>query len=274
MKQAANQALSALINRGLEGGLAVVEEIRKGLARFTRTADSWQDYLPKARRWVAAHEPILARVLSDSLLAGWLQGGRRAVRGLPRPTGLLPPVLPPPLPPAFLEPTPDFPQPIIRFPMIERAAQDLVDREVMDRAAFDALALEARQAAFTVARVSSLDTLEKIQEGLVYAVARGETLRDFRRRVEPILEETPLSPGHLENVFRTNISTAYSTGMATLLQHPLVADEFPYLLYTAIHDSRTEDTHLEMEHLGIQRTAVYRRDDPIWEKFFPPWRWN
>ena len=169
---------------------------------------------------------------------------------------------------------PDQPEPLIRFPLIEQAARDLARRELMTRADFDALATEAKAAAFTVAHVSSLDTLEKIQEALIESVNQGKTLRDFRREVEPVLTETALAPAHLENVFRTNIAQASSAGLDTILRHPLVVDEFPYLLYSAVHDSRTEDTHLEMEHLGIQHTAVYRRDDPVWERFFPPWRWN
>jgi hypothetical protein len=29
-----------------------------------------------------------------------------------------------------------------------------------------------------------------------------------------------------------------------------------------------------MESLGLDGTAVYRRDDPVWDLFYPPWGWN
>jgi hypothetical protein len=29
-----------------------------------------------------------------------------------------------------------------------------------------------------------------------------------------------------------------------------------------------------MEQLGLDGTAVYRRDDPVWLKFYPPWGWQ
>jgi hypothetical protein len=53
-----------------------------------------------------------------------------------------------------------------------------------------------------------------------------------------------------------------------------VADQFPYLLYTAVHDARVRPEHLQLERLGLDGTAVYRRDDPIWSLFLPPWAWN
>jgi uncharacterized protein with gpF-like domain len=58
-----------------------------------------------------------------------------------------------------------------------------------------------------------------------------------------------------------------------VLEHPLVADEFPYRLCSATHDSRTrEASHLEMEKWGQNGTAVYRADDPMWDELWPPMR--
>lgn len=275
-KENANRVLNALIDHGLEGALAVAEEIAGGLRRFTRTADDWQDYLAKARRWIGRHEPLLARTLSDSLLAGWLTGADGVVKELPAvDVPEVPLIQEPLLPPTFAGgDIPGEPEPLIRFPIIEEASTNLAVREVMFRSDFDALATEAKSAAFTVARVSSLDALEKLQEVLVHDVSQGGTLREFRAKVDDVMGETSLSPGHLENVYRTNISASYAVGQQRVLNQVLVTDAFPYLAYHAVHDSRTEQNHRKMEKLGIDGTNIYRRDDPVIQKFWPPWRWQ
>lgn len=55
------------------------------------------------------------------------------------------------------------------------------------------------------------------------------------------------------------------------LGNAIVADAFPYRLYSAIDDERTSKPHRAMEGLGIGQTAVYYKDDPVWKAFRPPW---
>jgi SPP1 gp7 family putative phage head morphogenesis protein len=279
--ESASRLLNAIIDQGLFGALSVIDEITRRLRGLTRKAEAWPDYLARARREIFHHEPLLALTLEDTLLAGWLTGADRAVSRLPRPEPLptlLPSVLPPDLPPPFgrgpLAQEPGEPAPLIRFPIIEQAAADLFARDVMTRADFDHLADDARRTAFTVARISSVDAIEKIQEILVEDIAQGGTLKEFRTKLDETLGTSALAPWHVETVYRTNVATAYATGLDRTLNHPLVSDAFPYLEYHAVHDSRTDPDHLEMEKLGIQSTNVYRRDDPVWNLFFPPWRYN
>jgi len=59
--------------------------------------------------------------------------------------------------------------------------------------------------------------------------------------------------------------------MERQLAHPLVEDGFPYRCYSAVYDARTSKPHRAMERLGIGRTAVYHKDDPVWNAFRPPW---
>jgi hypothetical protein len=49
---------------------------------------------------------------------------------------------------------------------------------------------------------------------------------------------------------------------------------FPYQAYEPIHDGRVRDEHAELEKLGLNGTNVYRRDDPMWNYFTPPWGYN
>lgn len=188
-----------------------------------------------------------------------------------RPLDLPPP--PPPPPTASTSPG-EGRGPILRLPIVEAAQRDLEQRQVLPREDFDRLSEVARRSAFTVARVQSLDALERIRIALAADVNQGGTLREFRDQVEQVLGESLLTPAHIETVYRTNVGAAYTQGLMEVLQHPLVSDEFPYLEYTATHDSRTREEHLAMETLGIDGTAVYRRDDPVMRRFLPPWDYN
>lgn len=166
------------------------------------------------------------------------------------------------------------PEPLVRFPAAEAAARSLLERRAMTRAEFDGLTLDARRAAFTVARVSSLDALEKIQRALADDALTGGTLAEFRTAVHEAVQTSALADAHLETVWRTNLAAAETSGLMRVLSDPMVADEFPYLEYHAVHDARVRPEHLAMETLGIQGTNIYRRDDPIWELFLPPWDYN
>lgn len=178
---------------------------------------------------------------------------------------------PPPSPPQRPITEPDEGEPLVRFPQTEEAEQSLLERQVMSRQDFDALDDQAKQTAFTVARVGSLDALERIRGVLAEDVAQGGTLREFETRVEEVLGEGFLAPAHVETVYRTNVAQAYSDGQRQMLEHPLVADEFPYVAYHAVHDQRTRSDHLHLETLGIQGTNIYRADDPVIRRFWPPW---
>jgi hypothetical protein len=56
-----------------------------------------------------------------------------------------------------------------------------------------------------------------------------------------------------------------------LAAHPVVAEIFPYQEYVPIHDGRVREEHEALAHLGIDGTGVYRREDPFWDYFTPPW---
>ncbi len=232
----------------------------------------------EARKILTTYEPMLARVLSDALLASWLAGGKSLLDRLPPapepPAALFPgPPAEPPLPPDFLPPAPGE-EPIIHFPVIEEAARDLAARQVVTRPVFDALAEDAKRAAFTVARVGSEDALAKIQDLLTQDVAQGGTLREFRRAVEETLDGSALSRPHIENVYRTNISVAYAKGQDAISQHPLVAEEFPYRKETSVNDSRRTPLCKAISHAGLDGTGVFRADDPVWLHFRSPRHWQ
>lgn len=147
------------------------------------------------------------------------------------------------------------------------------------------MSTQAHAQAFTVAKATSLDVLESIQLELDRALAMGITEREFKKNLTPVLqrlgwwgkqinvnsrgdaEEVQLgSPKRLSTIYRTNLATAYQAGR---YQQQLASSEtHPYWQYVATMDSRTRTAHAAL-HL-----RVFRYDDPIWQKLYPPNGWG
>lgn len=272
-----------IIGRGLLSAETIARELRSRLvARLARRrfAPNTSELLDLARDTLAEFEPMLARNLYETELAGWIAGIADVAKRLPadaiRDVGQSkggffgggtrwPPVT---VPLFGDEP------PIVKFPLIEAAAKRLLEKQVVTRDEFDALSAELKADAFTVAGQDSTAALEKIRDVLAEQVQRGPSLKQFKDRLAEEIDTSGIGPGHLENVYRTNIQAAYHDGHEQLARNSIVAEIFPYQEYLAIHDARTRPEHLELESLGLSRTGVYRRDDPFWDIFLPPWSWS
>jgi len=145
---------------------------------------------------------------------------------------------------------------------------------------------EEHDAAFTVAKMMDLDLLADVRAAVDSAIANGETLAQFRRKLVPTLVdagwwgrselEDPLngelkdvqlgSPRRLETIFRVNMQTAYSAGDFEQISES--AESAPYLMYDAVEDKRTRPAHREWDG------TVLRWDDPWWQTHRPPNGWN
>ncbi|MEX2176185.1 MAG: phage minor head protein [Pirellulaceae bacterium] len=271
-----------IIGRGLLTAETIAQELRD---RLERELGERRWFLPQefllieARRILAEYEPILAENIAQADLAAYLAGFNDVAKRLPpsaaqlfqRSFGGFPP------PPRFTLPGlfGDKPDPIVRFPQIEQAAQSLLDRNILTRAQFDAADDAARGRAFTIAGDLSRDTIETVRDVLAETIDRGASLEQFRRNLGERLEKSFAGPGHLENVFRTNIQAAYHAGHDKLASDPIVSEVFPYQEYLPIHDARARHDHVALGKLGIDGTGVYRRDDTaFWNIFTPPWAWQ
>ncbi len=73
-----------------------------------------------------------------------------------------------------------------------------------------------------------------------------------------------VTPYQAENIFRTNIQTAYNVGHYKQMTEPGVMTLRPYWQYDAVNDSRTRPCHLAMDG------RVFTADVPIWDTWFPP----
>lgn len=213
------------------------------------------------RAIIAKYEPQLIDSFSKVFLESWLAGAAEIGSRLPPPTDREQ---------YLFGPEPEE----IRFPIRDAAIQNLARRNVITKQDWEFLTNEARQKAFTVANLANEDAIARVQEALVDDIGEGGTLRQFAQRLEKALGKSALGKAHVENIYRTNVGIAYSNGLTQILDRPLVSDEFPFVRYVAVHDSRVDPDHLSMEKRGIQGTAIYYKDDPVIRRFWPPWRFN
>lgn len=219
--------------------------------------------------------PDLADGFWESDLAAWIDAYQWNAGKLPQwlktqlsEVGGTPP--PPPIINLFGDPVP----PEVKFPKIENAAKSLEARGIMTRAEFDQVSDAAKSKAFTIAGEIENETIDRIRNELVKATVEGPSLPKFRETLEKKLNTGLLGPAHIETVYRTNLQAAYRDGRESLLRNPIVGEAFPYQEYLPIHDARARPEHRILESLGLNGTGIYRRDDPFWNRFTPPWDYN
>lgn len=141
---------------------------------------------------------------------------------------------------------------------------------------------EAQAKAFTVAKVMRTDILVDIRTALDEALNNGTTLRDFEKKLTPILQAKGWwgktehvntitgevstaqlgSPRRLKTIYQTNLQTAYMAGRYKQMMQS--TGSHPYWQYVAVLDGRTRPTHRSMNG------RVFRYDDALWGAMYPP----
>ena len=125
---------------------------------------------------------------------------------------------------------------------------------------FYSMDLKTRQMATTVSFLSSLEQIETVIKAANKAIADGGTFKDFQKLVAE--SEIVLPKHYLDNVFRTNIQSAYGHGRWQQQQRN--KDKRQYLMYSAINDSRVRPAHLALNRI------VLSIDHPFWLTHYPP----
>ena len=158
----------------------------------------------------------------------------------------------------------DIDAPLRPLPMAEalefwRSKVPLSPRE------FYKLAEQYRVRAFTVSRLARADMLGEIFQSIEKALDEGVSFGAWKKPLAPIWAEngwTGKAAWRVDNIFRTNIQTAYNVGRYKQMQ--AVAKARPFWQYSAVNDSRTRPTHRALHG------RVYRHDSPFWDTFYPP----
>lgn len=134
---------------------------------------------------------------------------------------------------------------------------------------FAQLADEAKNLAFAVSGIAKGDELTTVFEALNRAIAQGDSFGEFKKQIREIVERrgwTGKKAWRVENIFRTNIQTAYSVGRYRQMME--VRQSRPYWQYSAVNDSRTRPTHRAMHGL------VFPSDHAFWKTWYPPNGYN
>jgi 2'-5' RNA ligase len=272
-------AVNTLVGKSLVGvtgiSAGIIAELERVVIEGRKRLDRVDQILAAVRKKLAELSPIIARHLSETVLSAWIYGYDETAKRFP-------PWLwnefqtsarsrPPNDPNVKLFGMFDH-EPSLKLDIIENAAKRLLERNILTRPQFDQAADEARQQAFTIAGNLTADTIGRFRDFLFQDLHEPYTgLDDFRTKVENHFGTSPIAPGHLENVYRTNFLSSVRDGRETLRQNPIVKSTFPYQEYIPIHDARTRHNHLVLGSLGLNGTGIYRADDPFWDSFTPPW---
>ena len=121
---------------------------------------------------------------------------------------------------------------------------------------------QARALAFSVAGMAKLDQIEQVRDSLNRVLEEGGTFDAWREDMLRAPEALALPRRRLDNIFRTNLQSAYMAGRCRAIQAH--KDTRPYLLYSAVNDSRTRPSHAAMDG------TILPVDDPWWEAHMPP----
>lgn len=131
-----------------------------------------------------------------------------------------------------------------RFPELEDAIQWLVDQQaVASRDELANLQQSLHRSAFTV-NAESVQQVQKIQAAIADSLRSGDSLPEFRRRVQDIAGVTRAQQ---ETLFRTNTKQAYLAGQQRTLEQPRVKERFRWVYYASTQDNRTRPEHFALD---------------------------
>lgn len=155
----------------------------------------------------------------------------------------------------------------------QSAVKQFLDLRPVSRKVFDALDDKAKRQAFTVAGTTKKKVVRVVQRELARMVGQGASLREFKQVVAKRLEKagwSPLSPRHLETVFRTNTMKAYAAGQWEHALRPAVRNLRPFVQWVGVQDGPPRQRASHQRAHGL----VMRIDNPEWGILCAPCSWN
>lgn len=124
---------------------------------------------------------------------------------------------------------------------------------------------DAKSRAFTVAGYTAVEVIEEFHKTVVEAVEEGKSMQEFQSSMKDWLLKhgyDALDPWRSENMFRTNVQTAYNVGHYMSMME--VVDRRPFWMYVTAGDDNVRETHAAMHG------TVWAADDPVWDVWYPP----
>lgn len=116
---------------------------------------------------------------------------------------------------------------------------------------------------------AQLDVVSEVWLALDKAIANGETLETFKKRIAPAVEKawggTPKAePYRIENIFRTNVQRAYMAGHVAMLKDPDVLEDRPFWRFSAVLDGATSEICRKCTGTILPASSVW------WKTHQPP----
>lgn len=160
----------------------------------------------------------------------------------------------------------DTTQPLIPAVTFDQAVADIAKRSArwgprLTANAKKVAALYAKEHVFALAKSTSLKVTERVQQMLAEALAKGKPMPKV---VDAITKLGDWSKAYSTNIYRTNLTAAYTAGRFAQANDPDVKDAFPALRYVSVCDSDARPTHCAMDG------AIAAVNDPVWGKWAPP----
>jgi len=155
-------------------------------------------------------------------------------------------------------------QDVFDLPM-DGAIQFWRDKVQMGMGEFIKLSDAEKIKSFAISGIARGDELSTVFTALQDAIERGESFGTFKKKAGDIFTRrgwTGKRAWRVDNIYRTNIQTAYNVGRYKQLKEE--ASIFPYWQYDAINDKRTRPTHLAMDG------RVWPADHSVWNTWYPP----
>jgi SPP1 gp7 family putative phage head morphogenesis protein len=138
-----------------------------------------------------------------------------------------------------------------RFPWIESAVEFLQDQGVISAGDFAKMAQADRRAVDAESAMDSPKRLRRLSKQLADSIERGDDLRTFSAAIK---DETALSRSQTETLYRTMTKRGYTAGFDVSMKSPVVAAEFPAVLFTATPDARVRDDHWDLDGVVVMRS--------------------
>ena len=162
------------------------------------------------------------------------------------------------------------PQDVASLPF-EEAVAYLRKREILPAEKYYTLSDRARFRAFTLSRIADGDILERVKNEIARNVQEGEGLSGFLKKTDTeILEGVGLAGAgggwYWENVYRTNVQTAYNAGRALAFD----AVKPVALELVGIGDARQTEVCRRLTQPPVRRLYT----DGFWKTHWPPFHFG